>query len=79
MKYDYNLYFKRYIRGLASYAAATDSFRTKRNKHKLNWIRLAEHGRIPTDCTYPNPRITYDGINWWITVGIECNVIIDIY
>ena len=43
----------------------------KRNKQKLNWVRLAEHGRIPTDCKYTNPRIKYDGINWWITVGIE--------
>ena len=51
----------------------------KKNKQKLNWIKLAEHGRIPTDCKYTNPRIKYDGINWWITVGIECNVIIDIY
>ena len=44
----------------------------KKNKQKLNWIRLAEHGRIPTDCKYCNPRIKYDGINWYITVGIEC-------
>ncbi len=44
----------------------------KKNKQKLNWIRLAEHGRIPIDCKYINPRIKYDGINWWITVGIEC-------
>lgn len=43
----------------------------KQNKQKLNWIRLAEKGRIPTDCKYSNPRITYDGINWWISVGIE--------
>ena len=43
----------------------------KKNKQKLNWIRLAEHGHIPTDCKYCNPRIKYDGINWWITVGIE--------
>ena len=43
----------------------------KKNKQKLNWIRLAEHGRIPTNCNYANPRIRYDGINWWITVGIE--------
>ena len=43
----------------------------KKNKQKLNWIRLAEHGRIPTDCKYVNPRIKYDGINWYITVGIE--------
>lgn len=43
----------------------------KKNKQKINWIKLAEHGRIPTDMKYRNPRIKYDGINWWITVGIE--------
>ena len=43
----------------------------KKNKQKLNWIRLADHGRIPTNCKYCNPRIKYDGVNWWITVGIE--------
>ena len=43
----------------------------KKNKQKLNWIRLAEHGRIPTDCKYYNPRFKYDGLNWWITVGID--------
>lgn len=44
----------------------------KKNKQKLNWMRLAEHGRISTNCKYSNPRIKYDGINWYITVGIEC-------
>lgn len=43
----------------------------KKNKQKLNWIRLAEHGRIPADYKYTNPRIKYDGINWYITVGVE--------
>ncbi len=43
----------------------------KKNKQKLNWIRLAEHNRIPTDCKYYNPRIKFDGLNWWITVGVE--------
>ena len=43
----------------------------KKNKQKLNWIRLAEHNRIPTDCRYTNPRIKYDGLNWYLTVGIE--------
>ena len=44
----------------------------KKNKQKLNWIRLAEHGSIPTEnIKYYNPRIKYDGLNWWITVGIE--------
>ncbi len=44
----------------------------KKNKQKRNWIRLAEHNRIPTDCKYTNPRIKYDGVHWWITVGVEC-------
>ena len=43
----------------------------KNNKKNLNWIRLAEYGRIPTDYKYMNPRIKYDGINWWITVSVE--------
>ena len=43
----------------------------KASKQKLNHIRLAEKGRIPTDCKYYNPRITFDGINWWISVGID--------
>ena len=43
----------------------------KKNKQKLNWIRLAEYGRIPTNGKYSNPRIKFDGLNWWITVGIE--------
>lgn len=43
----------------------------KQNKQKLNWVRLAEQGRIPTDAKYRNPRISYDGLNWWISVGIE--------
>lgn len=43
----------------------------KRNKQKLNQIRLCETGRIPTDCKYYNPRFTYDGLHWWVSIGIE--------
>ena len=42
-----------------------------KNKQKINWIRLSEHNRIPTDCKYTNPRIKYNGLNWWMTVGVE--------
>lgn len=42
-----------------------------KNRLKANWIRLAEHNRVPVDCKYSNPRVNYDGINWWISVGIE--------
>ena len=44
---------------------------TKKNKAKLNWVRSAEKNRIPTDCKYINPRVTFDGVNFWISVGIE--------
>ncbi len=44
---------------------------TKKNKAKLNWVRLSEKNRIPTDCKYINPRVTFDGVNFWISVGIE--------
>lgn len=43
----------------------------KKNKQKINWIKLAEHNRIPTDVKYSNPRAKYDGLNWYLTVGIE--------
>ena len=43
----------------------------KQNKQKLNWIKLSENNKIPTNCKYINPRVTFDGINWWISVGIE--------
>ena len=43
----------------------------KKNKAKLNWIRLYEKNKIPTDCKYINPHVVFDGIDWYICVGIE--------
>ena len=43
----------------------------KNNKQKLNWIKLCEKGRIPTNCNYMNPRFTFDGLHWWVSVSIE--------
>ena len=43
----------------------------KKNKQQINWLKLAEADRIPTDCKYINPRVKFDGLNWWISVGIE--------
>ena len=43
----------------------------KANKQKMNWVGLAEHGRIPTNAKYMNPRISFDGLNWWISVCVE--------
>ena len=47
----------------------TDS--RKANRQKLNWVRLAEHGRIPVGVSYTNPRVTFDGLHWWLSVGVE--------
>lgn len=47
------------------------SISQKRNKQKLNWVKLCEKGKIPTDCKYMNPRFTYDGLYWYVSVGIE--------
>ena len=49
----------------------------KRHKQKLNWIKLCEKGRIPTDCKYMNPRFTYDGLYWYVSVSIEVDDNID--
>ena len=49
------------------------SINKKKNKQKSNWIKLCEKGRIPTNCKYMNPRFTYDGLYWYVSVGIEVN------
>ena len=47
------------------------SMSKKQNKQKLNWIKLCEKKKIPTDCKYMNPRFTYDGLYWYVSVSIE--------
>ena len=43
----------------------------RKNLQGANWFRLAEHNRIPTNAKYSNPRISFDGLNWFLTVGIK--------
>lgn len=45
----------------------------KQNKQKLNWVRLAEQDRIPfgESVKYINPRISHDGLNWFVSIGFE--------
>lgn len=43
----------------------------KNNKQKFNWIKLAEVDRIPTGMKYKQPRISFDGLNWWLSVAVE--------
>ena len=35
---------------------------------KIGWVKVAE--TLP-DGKYLNPRIKFDGLNWWLTVGVE--------
>lgn len=49
----------------------------RRNRQRANWVRLAEKGRIPIDGKYTNPRITFDGENWWLFsegIGIDLGI-----
>jgi transposase, IS605 orfB family len=47
------------------------SMSKKRNKQRLNWIKLCEKGRILPNAKYVNPRFTYDGLYWYVSVGVE--------
>jgi len=37
---------------------------------KIGWVRMSETNRIPQG-KYFNPRVTHDGLHWFISVGIE--------
>ena len=43
----------------------------KANRQVLNYISLAEKNRIPINVSYYNPRISYDGEYFYITVGVS--------
>lgn len=45
----------------------------KKNKQQFNWVRLCERERVSygKDAKHINPRVTYDGLNWWVSVGVE--------
>lgn len=43
----------------------------KPNRLKLNWVKLSEKSRIPIVETYLDPRITFDGLHWYVSVGVE--------
>lgn len=40
---------------------------------KCTKIRLYEKNYIPDGLNYQNPRITFDGINWWLSVSLKEN------
>lgn len=48
----------------------------KSSKQKFNWIKLSENNRIPFGeyTTYLNPRVSYDGVYWYISVSTDVEV-----
>lgn len=44
---------------------------TKKNKQKFNWIKMSEKNRIPMNVKYQNPRVSFDGIDFWLSVSVE--------
>lgn len=42
---------------------------------KVGKVKLSEKSRIPYgEVTYYNPRVTFDGIHWYLSVGVETTV-----
>ncbi|QAA31268.1 RNA-guided endonuclease InsQ/TnpB family protein [Clostridium manihotivorum] len=77
--------YKNFFKGLAdkprfksrkeskpSFYNDTDKLKVKENLvliEKVGWIKTVE--QIPTDIKYINPRISFDGKFWYISIGIE--------
>lgn len=38
---------------------------------KVGWIKLTEKDRIPENAKYVNPRVSFDGKDWFVSVGVE--------
>ena len=38
---------------------------------KIGWVKLLERDRIPVNAKYYNPIISFDGLNYWISLGVE--------
>lgn len=43
----------------------------KKKKKHLYWVKLAETAKIPLNAKFFNPRITFDGLHWWVSVAVE--------
>jgi putative transposase len=52
----------------------TEKIKFKNGKvrlEKIGWVSLSEKDRIPENSKYTNPRVTFDGVHWYVAVGIE--------
>jgi len=77
--------YKRFFKGLAdkpkfkrrktskpSFYNDNEKLKVKKNSvliEKVGWVRTAE--QVPMDCHYTNPRISFNGKYWYLSVGVE--------
>lgn len=64
--------FKSRRKSKPSFYNDTDKLKVKENLvliEKIGWIKTVE--QIPMDIKYTNPRVSFDGKYWYISVGIE--------
>lgn len=65
--------FKSRRKSKPSFYNDTSKLKVKENSvliEKVGWINI-EKNSIPMNCKYTNPRISFDGKYWYISVGIE--------
>jgi len=64
--------FKRRKKSKPSFYNDNVKLKAKKNCvliEKVGWVRTAE--QVPMDCNYTNPRISFDGKYWYLSVGVE--------
>lgn len=64
--------FKSRKKSKPSFYNDTDKLKVKENLvliEKVGWIKISE--QLPLDTKYNNPRISFDGKYWYISVGVE--------
>jgi putative transposase len=65
--------FKSRRKSKPSFYNDTSKLKVKENSvliEKVGWINTKKNS-IPMNCKYTNPRISFDGMYWYISVGIE--------
>lgn len=66
--------FKSKKRSKPSFYNRNDKLNIRNGKvtiEKVGRVKLSEKDRIPENAKYYNPRITHDGLHWYISVGVE--------
>ncbi|OIJ21246.1 transposase [Anaerobacillus alkalidiazotrophicus] len=71
--------FKSRRKSKASFYNDTEKLKVKKNLvliEKVGWIKTSE--QLPTDVKYKNPRISFDNKYWYISVGVETEMQVEL-